>query len=424
MTKRGAYGSGTIDPSGEGSWRLRYRIDGRRYTKTVQGTRTAAQKELRRLLASGDEGKHIAPDRITLAQWADQWLALLERKGKEPVRSKKEPSKSKRKRGRVSARTLERYSDLMRLHVKPILGNRPLQRITAAEIDALYINREQILAPRTVHHIHVALKACLAVAKRKKLIAANPADDAEAPTFEGGDAATVLEQDQLTTLVQGFVGRALYPMVLTGALTGARLNEILALRVTDVNFEAKTLSILRAIEPTKKHGLQIKPPKTARGLRTIAIDDELIKVLRQARDRLLRLVAGVADGAEVDLSLVRLPEGTLLFPSGPDLCRPRNHHTVGNDFRERAAKLGFKGFRFHDLRATHSTLMLDEGVPVHVVAARIGDDPATLLRIYVKRTRKADKSAAAVINGLGACPSIRKSPSLGKWNSHLCSLRC
>jgi hypothetical protein len=40
---------------------------------------------------------------------------------------------------------------------------------------------------------------------------------------------------------------------------------------------------------------------------------------------------------------------------------------------------------------------LDKGVPVHVVAARCGHDPAVLLRSYVKRTRKADTSAAAVI---------------------------
>jgi hypothetical protein len=39
-------------------------------------------------------------------------------------------------------------------------------------------------------------------------------------------------------------------------------------------------------------------------------------------------------------------------------------------------------------------LMLDAGVPVHVVAARCGHDPAVLLRSYAKRTRKADTSAA------------------------------
>jgi len=44
--------------------------------------------------------------------------------------------------------------------------------------------------------------------------------------------------------------------------------------------------------------------------------------------------------------------------------------------------------RFHDLRASHATIMLDRMVPVHVVAKRIGDDPATLLRWYAKRTKK------------------------------------
>jgi integrase len=53
--------------------------------------------------------------------------------------------------------------------------------------------------------------------------------------------------------------------------------------------------------------------------------------------------------------------------------------------------------RFHDLRGTHETLLLDHGVPVHVVAARCGHDPATLLRNYAKRNRKADTSAASVI---------------------------
>jgi integrase len=51
----------------------------------------------------------------------------------------------------------------------------------------------------------------------------------------------------------------------------------------------------------------------------------------------------------------------------------------------------------HDLRATHATLLLDKGVPVHVVAARLGHDPAVLLTWYAKRKQGADERAAAVI---------------------------
>jgi hypothetical protein len=45
-------------------------------------------------------------------------------------------------------------------------------------------------------------------------------------------------------------------------------------------------------------------------------------------------------------------------------------------------------------------MQLDAGVPVHVVAARAGHDPAVMLRAYAKRTKKADTSAAEVIGAL------------------------
>jgi hypothetical protein len=73
--KKGHYGSGTIDQQGEHSWRLRYRIAGRRLTKTEQGSKTAAAKELRQLLHDADAGTHVAPDRITVEEWIDRWLS-------------------------------------------------------------------------------------------------------------------------------------------------------------------------------------------------------------------------------------------------------------------------------------------------------------------------------------------------------------
>jgi integrase len=66
----------------------------------------------------------------------------------------------------------------------------------------------------------------------------------------------------------------------------------------------------------------------------------------------------------------------------------------------RAGKLGFPGLQFRDLRDSHETILLDAGLPVHIVAARCGHDPAVLLRIYAKRTKKADQNAADVIGML------------------------
>jgi integrase len=87
-----------------------------------------------------------------------------------------------------------------------------------------------------------------------------------------------------------------------------------------------------------------------------------------------------------------MPEDTLIFPApGDDLTKPRHPDPVTKRFRAGAAKLGFHRLRFHDLRGAHETILLDAGMPVHTVAARGGHDPAILLRIYAKRTKKSDR---------------------------------
>jgi integrase len=252
--------------------------------------------------------------------------------------------------------------------------------------------------------VHTVLSACLGTAVRKGLVTISPMARVEqVPSPDESDHGTVLDTDELRKLMDGFRGSVLYPIVAMAAFTGGRRNEILALRWSDLDAANKTLRIERALEETKE-GLTFKAPKTKRGARTITIDDDLIALLLVEREKHLRLVGGVPDSADVDLSLVRLPEGALVFPSPAsakfDFTKPRDPHAVTRGFVSRARKLGFARLRFHDLRGSHETALLDRGVPVHVVAARCGHDPAVLLRNYAKRTKKADTSAAAVIGAL------------------------
>jgi len=149
--------------------------------------------------------------------------------------------------------------------------------------------------------------------------------------------------------------------------------------------------------------LRVKGPKSERGNRTIEIDAGLVTLLLGERERHLRLVAGVPDGVDVNLSLIKLPPGALMFPAPPDpgeqflLTKLRTPQGVTESFQKRAAKLGFPELRFHDLRGTHETMLLDMGIPVHIVAARGGHDPAVLLRSYAKRTKKGDAAAVSAI---------------------------
>jgi integrase len=88
-----------------------------------------------------------------------------------------------------------------------------------------------------------------------------------------------------------------------------------------------------------------------------------------------------------------LPADALIFPSpaGRDLRSPRDDHAVTTIFKRRAATLGFERLRFHDLRGTHGVSLLRKGVPIDIIARRLGHDPATLLRSYAKAVDSDEK---------------------------------
>jgi integrase len=309
-----------------------------------------------------------------------------------------------KRRKQVGERSIERYAELLRHHVVPVLGERPLQQLESVEIDRLYVQLGEKVSARTAHHVHTVLGACLGTAVRTGKIAKNPMFRLEKiPSPGETDHGRALEEEEIATLVKGFKSSALFPIVAVAAFTGARRNEILGLRWSDLDTEKKTLRIERAIEQTKRHGLRIKGPKKEEHKRTISIDDDTFALLLAERDRHLRIVAGAPDGVLVDVSLVKLPDGAFMFPNPPapgkgfSLTEPRNPRNTTKEFVRKATALGFPGLRLHDLRGTHETHLLDRGMSPAAVAQRCGHDPATMLRSYAKRTKKADARAAEII---------------------------
>src|SRR5215471_8309475 len=149
-----------------------------------------AQIECARLINEIADGSFVVSNETTLAEWIDHWLSIGA------------PGK---RRQAVGNRSLERYSDLLRVHVKPALGNRPLQKLQSTEIDALYARLEDKISARTARHIHNTLGACLGTAARTRKITRNPMlDVAKVPHAGEPDHGIALESDQLQTLVRGF----------------------------------------------------------------------------------------------------------------------------------------------------------------------------------------------------------------------------
>jgi integrase len=391
--KRGNYGSGSIEQRGPGRFRLTHYVGGKHHREWINGTRSYANRRLRELTARADAGEHVPSSRATLEAWVAEWLTLLARG----------EASGMRRKGRVTPRTRERYQELLASYVLPTLGSCPIQKLTPTQIDYVYIELEQRLSSATVRHVHTALKACLGTAVRKGVLVNNPAGRADAPCKVDPEVGRALSVEEVTRLLAGFTGTVYHPIVATAVMTGARLSEILALPWSAVNFAANTITISRAIERTREFGTVIKEPKSWRGRRTISIDPTLTAILKAQHMQHLRLRAGVSEQTVVSLCAVRLPAEALVFPATTardgrfDFARIRNARALTKEIRARFRKLGFAGLRFHDLRVTHATALLDRGVPVHTVAQRLGNRPDVLLRAYAKHTSGADERTNGVL---------------------------
>jgi hypothetical protein len=143
-------GRGHVRRRGKNSFELKLDIGrdatGKRqiiYRSIKCANKKQAETKLSALITEIEEGRHVEPDKVTVGQWIDQWL---------------EAGAPGRRRKKVSQRTLERYAQLLRTHVTPVLGGRLLQQLRAPEIDALYAGLEGKIAPRTAHHVHTAFR--------------------------------------------------------------------------------------------------------------------------------------------------------------------------------------------------------------------------------------------------------------------------
>jgi integrase len=140
---------------------------------------------------------------------------------------------------------------------------------------------------------------------------------------------------------------------------------------------------------TSRGGVSFGPPKSSRSRRTVALDAETIEALRRHRDTQL-LERDFAGDAYEDRDLVFCnPLGGPIRPAW--LSRAFTRH-------RKAA--GIPGGTLHTLRHTAATLALTSGIPVHIVAARLGDRAETVLSTYAHLLPQSDELAAERVAAL------------------------
>ena len=249
----------------------------------------------------------------------------------------------------------------------PALGDHVLSKLRPLHIqefyaDALAKGRKDGnggLSPQTVLHFHRILHKALAQSVRWQLLARNPAMAVEPPRPQR-EQMRALDDRETATLLKSVEGMLFYLPVVLAVTGGLRRGEILALRWQDADLGTGRAIISRSLEQTKE-GLRVKGPKTERGRRTVVLPGFTVDALRshKAQQATRRLAMGPAY-SDHDLICAR-EDGT---PWPPDAFSTAFAAFV------RGSELAH--FRFHDLRHTHATHLLRQGVHPKIVSERLG----------------------------------------------------
>jgi integrase len=242
-------------------------------------TRRTAEVALRAELSRRDQGIVLEPERLSLSGYAERFLSHM---------------------GTVrDPRTVERYGELLRLHVLPTLGDLQLKAVTPAHLTDLYGHllcegrrggRPGGLSSRTVGHVHRVVHRALRQAVRWQLVARNVAADLELPPAVDAPMVT-LDHGRARRLLEAAEGTWLHMLVLLGAATGARRGELLALRWGDLDLDAGTARIWRSLQLVDGR-LRLKETKTRAGDRTVGLGPSTVATLqRRAAAHLDRIVS-------------------------------------------------------------------------------------------------------------------------------------
>jgi len=244
---------------------------------------------------------------------------------------------------------------------------------------------------RTVQKAHTVIHASLNAAMKLGIIGRNP-DDATQPPKPVHKEMKFWNQEQ----VQQFLAVAKetndrnYALYFMALVTGMRQGELLALKWQDVDLEKETLTVKLNLQRLPGGGLRLQKPKTKTSIRTIRLGKESLSVLAEQRN-LLAKEKSLANGLWQDDGYV--------FPSS--IGSAMDASNLWKHFRRILKQSKLPAIRFHDLRHTAASLMLNNGVDVLVASRRLGHaKPSITLDVYGHLIPSSQAGVADVLDKL------------------------
>ena len=247
----------------------------------------------------------------------------------------------------------------------------------------------------TVIHYHALLRRAFQQAFKEERIDANPFDRVGRPKknkFHGENYT----QEELLTLLHLARGDVIYPAILLAGAMGLRRSEALGVRWSRIDWEKRTVlldtKIVEYRENGKKQVEPVEEMKNKSSRRTLPLPDpvvEMLQVQKEHREVYRKMFQGSYSTQYLDYVCVN-QLGELLRPS-----------YVTDHFRELLEKNGLRHIRFHDLRHTFASLLINQDVPLINVSNFLGhSDLSTTANIYAHLDKASKQASAAVISDI------------------------
>ena len=365
MAKR-ANGEGSISRRKDGNYHGRVYVtttSGVRKRVSVYGkTREEVRAKVTELQAQETKGVPQPDTNMRLDEYLTYWLARVVQVNRRP-------------------KTYQGYESVVRVHLVPGLGRKKIRTLRAAEVRTwlasvaaecqcckhdLDADRdparccasgeccETVLSRRMVQSIHAVLRNALQNAVREELITRNVAQLVQVPTpvYDAGKGLNVAHARLLLKAAEQDRLHALYVLAL---VMGMRRGELLGLRWDAVDLERGSLIVERSLQRVNG-SLTLVRPKTRSSVRTVPLPPVVVRALVAHRERQAQERAAAGD---------TWTEAGLVFTSR--VGTPLEPDNLRRSWYPLRRGLGLGQLRFHDLRHSCVTLLLDLGVPPHIV---------------------------------------------------------
>lgn len=348
MVKRRANNEGTVYQKKDGKWRAQITLGSRRLSKTGK-TQKECQEWLRKTRHQVDQGFTFKGSNIKLKDFLIDWLVTV---------------RSSRALG-----TLRLYQYDVDKKIIPFLGHKYLTELSSENVQRTY---DSMLAngysESAVISIHKTLRVSLNHAMKLGLIARNPCTNTSPPKLKQKEMK-FFDEEQAKIFLETAqrIEDRFYTLYYLAIHTGLRQAELLGLKWSDLDDERCTLNINRQAQHFKGGGFKFTAPKTKSGRRTITLGQVAIQKLLAHKMVVKKMVLKAGNSWE---------EHNLIFPS--TIGTPVTASNLRREYRKVQDACDLPKIRFHDLRHTAASLMLNNGIPVIVASQRLGHSKASI----------------------------------------------